>query len=133
MRMSKYCFGIDVGGTTIKCALFLNDGTILDKWEIKTNTDNGGERILPDIADGIEAKLKEKKIDKAEVEGIGIGLPGPIEENGEIACAVNLHWGRKNIEKELNELTGMAVKAGNDANVAALGEMWRGGGKGAKT
>lgn len=104
----------------------------MDKWEIKTNTDNGGERILPDIADGIEAKLKEKKIDKAEVEGIGIGLPGPIEENGEIACAVNLHWGRKNIEKELNELTGMAVKAGNDANVAALGEMWRGGGKGAK-
>lgn len=61
------------------CAVF-NDGTILDKWEIKTNTDNGGERILPDIADGIEAKLKEKKIDKAEVEGIGIGLPGPIEE-----------------------------------------------------
>ena len=80
------------------CAV-LNDGTILDKWEIKTNTDNGGERILPDIADGIEAKLKEKKIDKAEVEGIGIGLPGPIEENGEIACAVNLHWGRKTLKK----------------------------------
>ena len=130
--MSKYCFGIDVGGTTIKCALFLNDGTILDKWEIKTNTDNGGERILPDIADGIAAKMKEKQIEKTEVEGIGIGLPGPIEENGEIACAVNLHWGRKNIEKELQELTGMAVKAGNDANVAALGEMWKGGGKGAK-
>ncbi len=130
--MSKYCFGIDVGGTTIKCALFLNDGTILDKWEIKTNTENEGERILPDIADGIDAKLKEKQINKAEVEGIGIGLPGPIEENGEIACAVNLHWGRKNIEKELSELTGMPVKAGNDANVAALGEMWKGGGKGAR-
>ena len=130
--MSKYCFGIDVGGTTIKCALFLNDGAILDKWEIKTNTENEGERILPDIADGIDAKLKEKQINKAEVEGIGIGLPGPIEENGEIACAVNLHWGRKNIEKELSELTGMPVKAGNDANVAALGEMWKGGGKGAR-
>ena len=130
--MSKYCFGIDVGGTTIKCALFLNDGAILDKWEIKTNTENEGERILPDIADGLDAKLKEKQINKAEVEGIGIGLPGPIEENGEIACAVNLHWGRKNIEKELGELTGMPVKAGNDANVAALGEMWKGGGKGAR-
>ena len=130
--MSKYCFGIDVGGTTIKCALFLNDGAILDKWEIKTNTENEGERILPDIADGIDSKLKEKQINKAEVEGIGIGLPGPIEENGEIACAVNLHWGRKNIEKELGELTGMPVKAGNDANVAALGEMWKGGGKGAR-
>ena len=130
--MRKYCFGIDVGGTSIKCALFANDGTILDKWEIKTNTENNGEKILPDIADGIQAKLGEKKIEKSEVEGIGIGLPGPIEENGEIACAVNLHWGRKNIEEELGQLTGMAVKAGNDANVAALGEMWKGGGKGAK-
>lgn len=130
--MSKYCFGIDVGGTTIKCALFLNDGTILDKWEIKTNTEHEGEKILPDIADTIKEKLKEKKIEKSEVVGIGIGLPGPIEENGEIVCAVNLHWGRKNIEKELGQLTGMEVKAGNDANVAALGEMWKGGGKGAK-
>lgn len=130
--MSKYCFGIDVGGTTVKCALFLNDGTIVEKWEIKTHTENQGKRILPDIAETILAKVKEKNLDKAEIAGVGIGLPGPIEENGEIACAVNLHWGRKNIEKELGDLTGMAVKAGNDANVAALGEMWKGGGQGAK-
>ena len=81
MRMSKYCFGIDVGGTTIKCALFLNDGTILDKWEIKTNTDNGGERILPDIADGIEAKLKEKKIDKADVRSTFTGAERTLKKN----------------------------------------------------
>lgn len=130
--MTKYCFGIDLGGTTVKCALFLNDGTIVEKWEIKTHTENNGERILPDIADTILKKLQEKGLDKAEVAGVGIGLPGPVEENGEIACAVNLHWGRKNIEKELGDLTGMAVKAGNDANVAALGEMWKGGGKGSK-
>lgn len=130
--MSKYGFGIDVGGTTVKCALFLNDGTIVEKWEIKTHTENQGERILPDIAETILAKVKEKNLDKAEIAGVGIGLPGPIEENGEIACAVNLHWGRKNIEQELGDLTGMAVKAGNDANVAALGEMWKGGGQGAK-
>ena len=130
--MSKYCFGIDVGGTTIKCALFLKDGTILDKWEIKTNIENNGERILPDIADTIQAKLNEKSIGRSEVEGIGIGLPGPIEENGEIACAENLNWGRKNIQKELEQLTGMAVKAENDANVAALGEMWKGSRKSAK-
>ena len=130
--MEKYCFGIDVGGTTVKCALFLNDGTVVEKWEIPTRTEDCGKEILPDIAAAIQAKLEEKKIEKSEVVGIGIGLPGPIEENGEIACAVNLHWGRKNIEKELGDLTGLAVKAGNDANVAALGEMWKGGGQGAK-
>lgn len=130
--MRKYCFGIDVGGTTVKCALFLKDGTILEKWEIKTNTEHDGDRILPDIADTIQAKLKEKGIEKSEVEGIGIGLPGPVEENGEISCAENLHWGRKNVEQELGLLTGMTVKAGNDANVAALGEMWKGSRKGTK-
>ncbi len=130
--MEKYCFGIDVGGTTVKCALFSEDGSIVDKWEIKTRTENQGERILPDVAKTVLAKAEEKKLDKAQIVGIGIGLPGPIEENGEIACAVNLHWGRKNIEKELGDLTGLSVKAGNDANVAALGEMWKGGGQGAK-
>lgn len=130
--MEKYCFGIDVGGTTVKCALFSTDGTIIEKWEIPTRTENEGVQILPDVAEAVEKKLEEKSISKSEVAGIGIGLPGPIEENGEIACAVNLHWGRKNIEKELSDLTGLAVKAGNDANVAALGEMWKGGGQGAK-
>lgn len=130
--MEKYCFGIDVGGTTVKCALFSEDGSIVDKWEIKTRTENQGEMILPDVAKTVLEKVEEKKLDKAQIVGIGIGLPGPIEENGEIACAVNLHWGRKNIEKELGDLTGFSVKAGNDANVAALGEMWKGGGKGAK-
>lgn len=130
--MSKYCFGIDLGGTTVKCALFYTDGTVVEKWEIKTRTEDQGIRILPDIANTILAKMQEKGITKEEVEGIGIGIPGPVDENGEIACAVNLHWGRKNIEKELGELTGMAVKAGNDANVAALGEMWKGGGQGSK-
>ena len=130
--MAKWCFGIDLGGTTVKCALFQTDGTVEEKWEIVTRTENNGEAILPDIAATILAKIEEKKIDKAEVAGVGIGVPGPVEETGEIPCAVNLHWGRKNIEKELGDLTGLAVKAGNDANVAALGEMWKGGGQGAK-
>lgn len=130
--MSKYCFGIDVGGTSVKCALFSAEGTIEEKWEIPTRTEQEGVNILPDIAAAILKKMEEKEITREETVGIGIGLPGPIEENGEIACAVNLHWGRKNVEKELEELTGMPVKAGNDANVAALGEMWKGGGKGAK-
>ncbi|MFR8571874.1 MAG: ROK family glucokinase [Blautia hansenii] len=130
--MSKYCFGIDVGGTSVKCALFSAEGTMEEKWEIPTRTEQEGVNILPDIAAAILKKMEEKAITTEETVGVGIGLPGPIEENGEIACAVNLHWGRKNVEKELEELIGMPVKAGNDANVAALGEMWKGGGKGAK-
>lgn len=128
--MEKYCFGIDVGGTTVKCGLFTVAGDVLDKWEIETSTENNGERILPDIAKAIEDKLTEKNIAKDAVVGVGIGVPGPVNENGEVPCAVNLHWGFKPIEKELRELTGLNVKAGNDANVAALGEMWKGGGVG---
>ena len=130
--MKKYCFGIDVGGTTVKCGLFTVAGDVLDKWEIETSTENNGERILPDIAKAIEDKLTEKNIAKDAVVGVGIGVPGPVNENGEVPCAVNLHWGFTPIEKELSEMTGLTVKAGNDANVAALGEMWLGAGKGRK-
>ena len=130
--MTAWCFGIDLGGTSVKCALFQTDGTVEEKWEIKTRVETEGKEILPDIAKTILAKMEEKKIAKEDVAGVGIGIPGPVDENGEIACAVNLHWGRKNIEKELAELTGLVVKAGNDANVAALGEMWKGGGQGSK-
>ena len=128
--MKKYCFGIDVGGTTVKCGLFTVAGEVLDKWEIKTSTENNGAQILPDIAKAIEDKTAEKGIAKDEIEGVGIGVPGPVNEKGEVPCAVNLHWGFKPIEKELKEMTGLNVKAGNDANVAALGELWKGGGAG---
>lgn len=128
--MKKYCFGIDVGGTTVKCGLFNIDGEVLDKWEIPSRTEDGGKNILPDVAAAILGKIEEKKLDKEEIAGVGIGVPGPVDDSGVIACAVNLHWGRMDIVKELGDLTGLRVKAGNDANVAALGELWQGGGKG---
>ena len=99
--MKNYCFGIDVGGTTVKCGLFTVDGEVLDKWEIKTRTEENGKNILPDIAETINAKIAEKNIDKEEVAGVGIGVPGPVNENGEVPFAVNLHWGYMNIEKVL--------------------------------
>ena len=128
--MEKYCFGIDVGGTTVKCGLFTVEGDVLDKWEIKTRVEDNGVRILPDIAETIEKKLVEKNIAKDEVAGIGIGIPGPVNEKGEIPCAVNLHWGYVDIVGDMERLTGLKVTAGNDANVAALGELWKGGGTG---
>lgn len=129
--MGLYCFGIDVGGTSVKCGLFQTDGTLLEKWEIPTRTENCGEAILPDIAKTIDEKIQERGINKADVDGVGIGLPGPVNDNGEIACAVNLYWGYKHVSKELGELTGLVAKAGNDANVAALGEAWKGAAEGA--
>lgn len=128
--MKNYCFGIDIGGTTVKCGLFQVSGEVVDKWEIPTRTENNGANILPDVAASIAAKIQERKLDKEEIAGVGVGVPGPVNEAGEIPCAVNLHWGYVNLVKELGGLTGLPVKAGNDANVAALGEMWKGGGAG---
>ncbi|MDY3919324.1 MAG: ROK family glucokinase [Candidatus Limivivens sp.] len=130
--MKKYCFGIDVGGTTVKCGLFSTEGAVLDKWEIPTRTEDNGVNILPDVAAAIDAKIQEKGLDKEEIAGVGIGIPGPVDENGEVSMAVNLHWGRVKISEDLGRMTGLPVKAGNDANVAALGEMWMGGGAGYK-
>lgn len=128
--MSKYVFGVDVGGTTVKMGLFTVEGELLDKWEIKTRTQENGKYVLPDIADSIKAKTAEKNIDSADVTGVGIGVPGPVKEDGTVLRCVNLGWGIINVEDELKALVGFPVKAGNDANVAALGEMWQGGGKG---
>ncbi len=130
--MREYCFGIDIGGTTVKCGLFKTEGELVDKWEIPTRTENGGENILPDIAASIEEKLAALSIQKDAVAGIGVGVPGPVKD-GKIPTAVNLHWGEKDINHELGELTSLPVFAGNDANVAALGEMWKGGAEGHRT
>ncbi|MER2025564.1 MAG: ROK family glucokinase [Eubacteriales bacterium] len=127
--MGKYCFGIDVGGTTVKCGLFEESGTLIDKWEIPTRTENGGENVLPDIAATVMSKMTVKKIAKEDVIGVGVGIPGPVMR-GVVPVAVNLHWGEKNVEYELGNLLDMKVRAGNDANVAALGEQWKGGGEG---
>ncbi len=117
----KYCFGIDIGGTTVKMGLFQEDGELLDKWEIKTRTENQGEAILPDIAQAVKAKMAEKKLVKEQIIGLGMGLPAPVTEDGIVQNTANLGWGYKEVTRELEELRdGMKVIPGNDANVAAL-------------
>ena len=128
----KYGFGVDLGGTTVKIAYFDTDGQLLHKWEIPTRSDNGGRQILPDIAEAINDFLTRNQIPNRDIIGIGIGVPGPIGSDGVVNRCVNLGWGMFNIEEALGALTGFPVKAGNDANVAALGECWMGGGKGCK-
>ena len=126
----KYCFGVDIGGTTVKMGLFEATGTILEKWEIKTHTEEEGKAILPDVAASLKEKKAEHDLADADIIGVGVGVPAPVTEEGIVFGSANLGWKYKEVNKELEELTGLDVEVGNDANVAALGEMWKGGGQG---
>ncbi|MBR3635434.1 MAG: ROK family glucokinase [Lachnospiraceae bacterium] len=130
--MKKYVFGVDVGGTTVKIGLFSPEGEIREKWEIPTRKEDNGDHIIADIADSIKDKMNAHGIDRTDVIGIGLGVPGPVKEDGTVLLAANLGWGKRNIAMELFDIIKIPVMAGNDANVAALGEMWRGGGRGYK-
>ena len=129
--MKKYAYGVDIGGTTVKIGFFETTGKLVDTWEIPTRTENDGELILPDIAESIKENNEKNSITTEDIEGIGMGVPGPVKDDGTVLKCVNLGWGVFNVEKALSVICGgVKVKAGNDANVAALGEMWQGGGKG---
>lgn len=128
--MGKICFGIDIGGTTVKIGILSEEGQILDKWEIKTRKEDNGAHIVSDIAESLKKAVAEKGYSMDDVIGAGMGVPGPVMADGTINRCVNLGWGVYNAAEELSGLLGVPVKAGNDANVAALGEEWMGGGKG---
>lgn len=129
----RYCMGVDVGGTSVKFGLFETEGKLLDKWEIPTRKENHGEQILPDVAASILEKLEERKIRRKDVAGVGMGIPAPVDSEGVVQQTANVGWGYKEVTRELSELLdGMRVEAGNDANVAAMGEMWLGAGRGEK-
>ena len=128
--MKPYAYGVDVGGESVKLGLFSTEGTLLEKWTIPTRTEHDGEAILPDIAASVLAHMKSAGIGPEETEGIGLGVPGPVLGDGTVLRCVNLGWGVFNVSHRLAEMTGLRVRAGNDADVAALGEMWLGGGRG---
>ena len=133
--MKEYAFGIDLGGTTAKIGLFTTSGALLEKWEVATDTSNAGEHILENLAAAILGKMKEQSIQPEQVEGVGIGVPGPVLDSSTvpIVCANLGGWGERNVSAQLSGLLdGLKVLVGNDANVAALGEIWMGAAKGAK-
>ena len=130
--MSKYAYGVDIGGTTVKIGVFEVDGTLLDKWEIPTRREENGSLIIADIAASIHANMKERGYAAEDIVGVGAGAPGAVDESGIIYQAINLGWGKFNLQEALEDALKLPAKAGNDANVAALGEMWKGGGQGFK-
>lgn len=130
--MQNYVFGADIGGTSVKLGLFTNDGRLVEKWEIPTRTANGGVHVLPNVAQSIISTMELHGIWADQVAGIGIGVPGPVDDSFTVNKCVNLGWGVLNIKEQMNVLLPDVpnVAAGNDANVATLGELWQGGGQG---
>lgn len=128
--MHERIYGVDLGGTTVKIGAFDDKGSLTKKWEIPTRSANGGTLILGDIAAAVKA---DAAANDASIAGIGMGVPGVITPDGDLRPCVNLNgWGGA-VGKELAEQCGCPVKLLNDANAATLGELWRGGGMGAKS
>ncbi|MGN0318227.1 MAG: ROK family glucokinase [Lachnospira sp.] len=126
----KILFGIDIGGTTVKCGTFSEDGRLLLKEEIPTRKDEGGSLILSDIKAYIDNILESEEITLEDVAGIGLGVPGAVTGDGTVNKCINIGWGVFNVEKTFSEMMGgITVRVGNDANMAALGEYWMGGAK----
>ena len=134
--MKEYAFGIDLGGTTAKAGLFTTAGALLEKWEVPTDTSDEGIRILPNLAAALLGKMEEKGLTADQIEGVGIGVPGPVQDSSvvPIVCANLGGWGQQDVAANLSLLlNGMKVMVGNDANVAALGEIWMGAAKGCRS
>ncbi len=128
----KYGYGVDLGGTTVKMGLFTGEGQLLDKWEIDTDTSAGGRNIPSDIGRSILADMKKHSFAAEDYLGVGIGVPGQVWPDG-TADAVNLGWRKLPLISELEAVTGLRAVGDNDANTAAMGEYWQGGGKGYKS
>lgn len=127
----KYAFGVDIGGTTVKLGLFEEQGLLLDKWEIPTDKSDNGANIIDDIAKSIMTKVSACGIALEDIAGIGVGAPGAVDDKGTlVGGAVNIGWKPFNIPEAFRAYINVPVVAANDANAAAYGEMWQGGGKG---
>jgi glucokinase len=130
---SKWLVGVDLGGTTIKMAFISQYGEIVHKWEIVTDISEKGKNITTDIAKAIDTKLDELQEQKSKLQAIGMGAPGPVNmATGLIYEAVNLGWENYPLKDLLEVETGLPVVVDNDANLAAIGEMWKGAGEGSK-
>ncbi|MBS7007029.1 ROK family glucokinase [Anaerostipes sp.] len=125
----KYIYGIDVGGTTVKLGLFKEDGSLVEKWEIPTRKENGGAHIIEDIGAALKENIAAHEIREDQLIGAGVGVPGAVLSFEKVNECVNLGWGQVNVAEELGKLLGCPVKVTNDANVAALGELWVGAAK----
>lgn len=130
----QWLAGVDLGGTSTKLAFISQSGEIIDKWQISTDVNNKGKNIIKNIADSLDNALTMLGKTKDDLAGIGMGVPGPVDyTNGVVYQSVNIGWPDYYPVKELLEKdSALPVFIDNDANCAALGEMWKGSGVGAR-
>lgn len=127
--MGQYSIGVDIGVDVTRLGIFLKDGTIKDKWEIDTECKKGCKSVLEDIVYSVNKRLDARKISKHDVIGIGISIPGTVNEAGIADYCAELGWGIVNVKELLMKLCDLPVSVGNKANMAALGENWKGASK----
>mgnify|MGYP002588750807 CR=1 FL=1 len=118
-----YYVGIDLGGTNTKIGLLNIEGDILKSSIIKTLSSEGVDKTMERIWGVIQELAKETNINVEDIKGIGMGIPGPVEEQSIVAFFANFPWGTNvNIKEKLEKITGIETKLDNDANIIALGE-----------
>ena len=127
--MKPYAFGVDLGGNAIKIGLFQTTGNLVEKWTIPARLEDHGSHLLADVVDAIRAKMAERSLTWDVVEGVGMGVPGPVDQDGTVMRCVNLGWDILNVPQAVRELEPAIekLKVANDVNAATLGEMWQGG------
>lgn len=128
--MKKYVIGMDLGGSSCKLGIFTDQGELLASWKVATKKREDSSAILGNIADSLKVQLRKMGIDHEEVLGAGMGIPGVVRKNGNSCTCVNLGWIDKNVKTEMERYLNLPVAILNDANAAALGELWAGSGKG---
>ncbi|GAB5053135.1 ROK family glucokinase [Pediococcus ethanolidurans] len=129
--MDRKLIGVDLGGTTIKFAILTDSGEVQQKWSVETNILDEGSHIVPDIVESINHHIKLYNMDKSQFIGIGMGTPGTVDrEKGTVVGAYNLNWKTvQNVKADVEAGTGIKFTMDNDANVAGLGERWKGAGE----
>lgn len=129
--MSKKLIGIDLGGTTVKLAILSESGEIQKKWSILTDITEEGSKIIPSVIHSINEHIDRYNMSKDDFIGIGMGSPGTVDrEKGTVIGAYNLNWkSSQSVKSQIESETGIAFAIDNDANVAALGERWKGAGE----
>lgn len=129
--MSKKIIGIDLGGTSVKFAILTQEGEVQEKWSIKTNILDEGSHIVDDMIESINHRLKLLNLSTEDFIGIGMGSPGVVDrEKGTVIGAYNLNWKTlQPVKEKIEKATGIPFFIDNDANVAALGERWKGAGE----
>ncbi len=126
--MKQVCFGVDIGGTTVKLGLVSPEGELLDKREFPSFRDL--HATFDDIADHMRQVMTA--FPDCQCVGAGVGVPGPIVEQSTVIHCANLGWENVNVAQELSSRANVPVRVANDANLAALGEQWQGAGKGCR-